>query len=376
MKITALEMNRISVPFAEPYHLSKVYGTIHDAQAVILRIHTDEGLIGLGEADPLLPFSDETPAGVMAAIRDYLAPRLLGADPRRIGGLTALMDQVMYGNNMARGAVDMALHDLKAKSLEIPVHDLLGGAVRQRLEIMWGMGSASPEEDIARVEAKMAEGFTTFMAKMGSLPIHREVERIKTLRQYFGRDIKLVADANQGWRVDQAVRFVEGLRGVELQMLEQPVARLNHHGLRRIHAICPWPLSADESVYHINDALELIKTDTVDVLSIKISKNGGLAPARRIAELAAAGGLRILMNSMLEFGVTQAASLHLGATLTNLMDLGHAYGSPLRLSDDITDYSRLVEGSTVRVPAGPGLGINIDEAKLAKYTNDHLKMEL
>jgi muconate cycloisomerase len=110
----------------------------------------------------------------------------------------------------------------------------------------------------------------------------------------------------------------------------------------------------------------------VDVFSIKVSKNGGLDASRQIAAAAQAFGLRILMNSMLEFGVTQAASLQLGCTLPNLLQVGHAYGSVLRMSDDVTDFRKNISNSVVTVPQGSGLGVTLDEGKLKKYTKEYV----
>jgi muconate cycloisomerase len=145
--------------------------------------------------------------------------------------------------------------------------------------------------------------------------------------------------------------------------------------LKRIHDRVPFPVSADESLCTIHDAAFLIRERAVDVFSIKVSKNGGLDKSSRIAVVAHAFGLRILMNSMLEFGITQAASLQLGCTLPNLLEVGHAYGSVLRMSDDVTDFRKNISNQTVTVPEGPGLGVALDEGKLKRYTKEYLDIE-
>ncbi len=374
MKITGLELFRISVPFATPYKLSKVYGTIHNAQAVILKLHTGDGLTGLGEADPMPPFTDESPAGVMAALGEHIGPRLIGQDPFKLSVLEDEMDRIMRGNPTAKGAVSMALYDLVGQARGVPVHALLGGRRVEELPILWGTGSGSPEEDIEVIEEYLALGFSSYMLKMGALPIDHEIGRVKKVERRFGTDIRLVVDANQGWSVFEALEFVTGAAEVRLEMIEQPLPRNDLAGLNRIRSRCRWPLSADEGLVTPEDALRLIQERLVDIFSIKISKNGGLTAARKLAELAGMAGLKVFMNSMLEFGVTQAASLHLGSTLNNLVDIGHAYGSPLRLSDDVTDYSDLVADGRVKVPDEPGLGVSIDDARLKKYTVDYLKI--
>jgi len=159
-----------------------------------------------------------------------------------------------------------------------------------------------------------------------------------------------------------------------IDLMEQPIPAENLEDYRRICRQSPWPVSVDESLYSIQDAKRIIKAEAADVFSLKISKHGGLSKTKKIALLAEVFGIDCLMNSEIEFGVNQAALLQLGCTLGNLVDLGHAYMSPLRLADDITDYSRLVKNGKVCVPDTPGLGVNLDDKKLELYTQDYVKI--
>jgi muconate cycloisomerase len=374
MKITRLELFHIAIPFARPYRLSKAYGTLHEAHAVILKVHTDEGLVGLGEADPLNPFTEETPGTVLALARERLGPRLLGRDPARVGALLSEMEAAVLGHPTAKGAVDMALHDLLGKAAGVPVHVLLGGMLHAELPILWGIGSGSPDEDAAAIEELMALGCRTVMIKMGALPIAEEIRRMTAARRRFEDGLNLVVDANQGWDTAQALAFIDGIRGHAPDLIEQPVPHWDHEGLSRIRLRAPCPISADESLIGPRDAAALIRAQAVDVFSLKVSKNGGIARGRQIAQAADAFGLKCLMNSMLEFGITQAASLQLGCTLANLLPIGHAYGSVVRMADDVTDFGANVSGATVRLPSGAGLGVSLDEAKLKKYTRDYLEI--
>jgi len=375
MKITSLELFHISVPFMKPYHLSKKYGTLTHAHAVIFKVHTDEGIVGLGEADPMNPFTEETPASVMIVTRDIIAPHLLGRDPTQLSLLTSELDRVIYGHLIAQGAVNMALYDIFGKANNLPAHAFLGGLQHDKLPILYSLGSGTPEEDIATIEEQMEDGHKTFMIKMGALPISDEIKRIIAVRKRFNDHIKIIVDANQGWEVNEALEFIAGIQENGLELIEQPIKRWDIGGLKRIHTRAPCPLSADESLITIHDATTLIMEGAVDVFSIKVSKNGGLDRSREIAQVADAFGLKCLMNSMLEFGITQAASLQLGCTLPNLLKLGHAYGSVLRMSDDISDFDRNIFGANVTVPSGSGLGINLVESKLKEYTEDYLKIE-
>lgn len=374
MKITMIELFQVSIPLMNPYRLSKVYGTICDAQAVIVKIHTDEGIIGYGEADPMPPFTEESPAGVMAAIRDYLGPRLLNEDPGSIALLGAKMDSLMCGNNTAKGAIDMALYDILGKERKTPLYALLGGIYRSEIPLLWPLGSGSPEEDVEQINEKLSEGYRTFMVKMGSLPIAEEVKRIKAIIGRFGSDIHVIVDVNQGWEVAEALEFISALKEYRLEFIEQPIARWNVKGLRRIRERSAFPLSADESLISVHDAVTLIQEQAVDIFSIKVSKNGGLSGAKKIAILAEASGIKCLMNSMLELGISQASALHLGCSTPNLLDCGHCYMSTLRLSDDVTDFSNHIEEAIAKPPSGAGLGINIDHDKIERYSQGYLKI--
>jgi muconate cycloisomerase len=374
MKIRCLELHHICIPLAKPYKLSKAYGTMPDAHAIILQLHTDEGIVGLGEADPWNPFTEETPASVMVLIRDAIAPHLLGQDPTHLRVLESSLDQRVYGNPMARGAINMALYDVLGKVKGVPVHVLLGGLRQPSLPLLDALSSGTPEEDRATIEEGMGRGYRSFMLKMGVLPIAAEVKRMLAVRETFGDEITILLDANQGWEPEEARAFLDGIRGTRPDLLEQPLKRWNIEGLRRIRKLAPCPVSADESVTTIHDATTLIRERAVDAFSIKVSKNGGLDQARQIALVAEAFGLKCLMNSMLEFGITQAASLQLGCTLPNLLRVGHAYHSVLRMADDVTDFGQNISRGVVTVPTRAGLGVTLDADKLTRYTRAHLEV--
>ena len=374
MKITGLELFHISIPFAKPYHLSKVYGTQYDAKSIVLKVHTDEGIVGLGEADPMNPFTEETCASVIVVTRDMIAPHIIDRDPSDLAGLEYMLDQAVNGNLVARSAVNMALFDIVGKANDIPAHLMLGGRYHDKLPIFRGIGSGNPEEDIVAIEEELDRGNKGVMIKMGSLPVADEIKRMIAIKKKFGDRVPLVVDANQGWTVFEALTFVDGTRDYRPDLIEQPIYHKDIEGLRRIRERTPCPISADESLKHLHDAATLIKENAVDVFSLKVSKNGGLAKTKKIADVAETFGIRCMMNSMFEFGISQAASLQVGCTLTNLVDFGHAYGSVTRMSDDITDFGKNISEGFVTVPRGAGLGVTLDEAKLKKYTVDSLKI--
>lgn len=374
MKIQTIDVYVLSIPFRVPYKLSKVYGTVTHNNAVVVRIRTEGGLTGWGEANPLPPFTEETPSGVMDLLGTVVGPALIGLDASNLARVRQRIDDCVPGNPTAKGALDMALHDLAGKALDRPVHALLGGARVDALPVLWPLGSGTPEEDRDLVAAKLDEGFRTVMIKMGAQPVEAEIERVAALTERFHPQVKFIPDANEGWSEAEAMRFVDGVNRYPLTLIEQPVKRSDSAGLKRIREASLAPVSADEAVFSVSQAAALARDRVVDAFSLKVSKNGGIAPAREIATLAAARGMTCLMNSMLECGITQAASLQLGCTLGNLIDCGHAYMSTLRLADDFTDFGSFVRDGMAHVPDGPGLGIAVDEAKVEALASAHVRV--
>lgn len=370
MRVASITGIHLSIPLAVPYKLSRVYGTVATADAVVVEVTTDTGLVGYGEADPMPPFTADTVAGTVTALRDSLAPALLGADPRETGKAEAAMDACLDGCLMAKGALDMALFDLAGKAYGVPVHALIGGKRREAILLSFPLGSGSVDEDREVIDARRALGFRSFMAKMGRNPVADEIARVRALSERYGGRIRLVADANQGWREEEAIAFVGGVGETILELLEQPVRADDVDGLRRIRQAGDIPISADESVVTVDDALTLVCRQAVDVFSVKASKNGGLTRALRVMALAEAACLQCRMNSMLEFGVTQAALLHLGAVARDLIPSGHAYMSTLRMRDDFTDFRSRLRHGHAHVPDAPGLGVAVDRAKLARYARE------
>ena len=180
-----------------------------------------------------------------------------------------------------------------------------------------------------------------------------------------------MVDANQGWEREEALAFARETASLPLILIEQPVAASDYEGLRMVREIARCPVSVDESIQKPDQAAAILDADAADVFSIKISKNGGLANSLTIAQTVRDAGKKVLMNSMIELGVTQAASLHLGCTLDNLMDCGHAYMSTLRMSDDVTDFSSWIRQGVAYLTDAPGLGVDVSLPKIRQYQVDH-----
>jgi len=367
LRITAVDAYRVGIPLREPYHLSKVYGTLTHCDVVLLRVRTAGGAAGWGEADPGGPrFTGDSAAEVMDALRGGVAQGLLG---------TAVDEWVANarGRELAGGlgaACDVAAHDALAHATERPLWALLGERHRAAIEVLWPTSSGTAEADLTVIRARAAEGFRTFMLKAGDREIGADLARVRSVCAALPEGVRVMVDANQGWRRDDALEFVAGAAELPLLLVEQPLAAGDLDGLRRLREAAAMPISVDESLQTPAQARRVIEAEAADVFSIKVSKNGGLRNALDIANLVRDAGHRVLMNSMIELGITQSASLHLGCVLENLIDCGHAYMSTLRMADDVTEFSSRVRDGTAHLGDDTGLGVRVDLDRVRRYLLD------
>lgn len=362
--VVAAEIFEIETRFVVPYKLTE--GTLATTRAIFVKLTDEDGVIGWGEANPNLSFTGESFEEAAHTLRETLLPAVLGFANPEPGRVDQLLDTLIAKHLCAKGAITMGLLDLLGKRLRTPVSTLLGGVLHQTLPVLWPLNNGTADDDIRVIDDKAAQGFGSFMLKMGTSPVEDEVRRVAQLEARYGDRLKFIADANQGWTFDDAQIFLDGVRGSKLAFVEQPVKKDELEQMASLAKGTPLPISADESVVSAAHAAKIAKLGAASVFSIKSSKNGGPLRAQRVAAVAEAFGIRCYMNSMLEFGVTQAASLQHAATLSNLIDVGHAYMSTLRLVDDPTDFSSFVRNGIVHIPNRDGLGVQVDEAHVRR----------
>ena len=373
MKITKIEIKSLAVPLLHPYHLSKEYGIFRTATPIIVCIHTDEGITGYGECDPWPLFTGDSAEVSTLILAKHLCPMLIGKDPTNINEIHRIMDAAIRNQHLTKSAIDMAVYDIWGKSCGMPVHQLLGGKRRDRMRCMWSIGGSTPEESVAEVMHAKESGYDGCMIKIGGSDYKLDAARTCAVREAVGRDYPLIVDANQGWDIDTAIRYWKQIKNCEILFFEQPLQSWDVAGMAKIRRAIDIPLSADEGVMTLQDAQNLIKAEAVDIFSIKVTKNGGIQPAKAICEYADANGIQVFFNSMIEEGITEAASLHISATCKNIVNtIGHAYFSPNRLAGDICNYHEWIHPSEgyVAIPDAPGLGINLDENAIRNYLVD------
>lgn len=382
MKIVGHQLFVVSLPNRRHHTwASKMSAAIgHHA---ILRLDTDEGISGWGEAPAGITWGGshmryfgESPETVCLIIERYLRDCIIGRDPRDIAVIHVEMDKAVKGHPYAKAAIDIACFDISGKAAGVPVYRLLGGRFRDRIEVAHSLGIMPLEKCVDEAVAAVEEGAKTIKCKTGLDPV-RDVEVVRKLREKLGDDICIRVDGNEGYKdVWEAIRVTRRQEEYDILLCEQPVMGARELGLvaERIDT----PIMADESAWNCHDILELVEHKAAACLSLYVTKPGGLYRARQQADLADALGLYSDIGGSIESGIGNAANLHLGAAtrMARLASVcptskpagatGPAIAGCYYTDDLITEPLRYEDGA-VLVPEGPGLGIEVDLEKLEKY---------
>ncbi|WP_416839992.1 mandelate racemase/muconate lactonizing enzyme family protein [Haloferax sp. DFSO52] len=367
---------RCQLPLSTPYQLSSVLGELTYTEPVIVEIETTDGHRGYGETDPFVPFTQQSARSVTTLLDEFLGDALAGVDVTNPNQLHHRLDAVFGPNNhLVKSAIDMACYDLLGTVTGRPTSDFLGGRVHDEIDVLQPIGNVPADECARKTRALEADGFTTFMLKTGYFSTDEDLERLRAIRDATGDETDIIVDANQGWDVRTAIDFAERAVDYDVAFLEQPVPADDIDGLSRVREASPIPVSADESLFSVRDARTLIEADAVDIFSVKVAKHGGLHEAKRIVDLAEAFGVSCYMNSMIEAGFTQAASLQLGASTSSLVDVGHAYMSPLRLGETLTDFDQQISGGSITPRDAPGLGVS-PTTDLSSFAQEVFEIEI
>ncbi|WP_116083297.1 mandelate racemase/muconate lactonizing enzyme family protein [Tropicimonas sp. IMCC34011] len=366
MKISEIEVFPINIPTLMPYVLS--HGTVGSAQSVIIKLHADNGVFGIGDTSPSPTFSEESQQSVVSSLTDFLEPAIKGMDPFDIEAIHLRMDEVLKGNSFAKAAIGIALYDLLGKHLGLPVHALIGGLCRGEFPLLWPLMGGDADTNAKEAESAVKRGHRSVMIKVGHNDPQVEIERVAAVRKVVGDGFVIIPDANQGWTPQVALQCIRGMAKYGVAWVEQPVPRWDLDGLARVRGAVDVPISADESICSMYDAMSLIKRDAVDIVSLKLQKSEGFSRAKKIAAITQAANVPIFMNSMVETGGNVAASLQFAASTPNVIPYSAALMSTLRLQDDILMEGGLeIENATIKVSKRPGLGVELDERKLSEY---------
>lgn len=354
MKISDVQLKCIDIPLKKPFKTA--LRTVNVAENIIVLIKTDDGAVGFGAAPPTAAITGDTVDSIISAVRNHIRAAIIGLDIEDIDCVMNAVQNSVEGNTSPKAACDMALYDLVGKHYNIPLYKFLGG-YRTKLETDLTISINSPQEMRDDSISAVSQGFTALKLKVG-IDSGLDIERVKTIREAVGYDVKLRLDANQGWEPEEAVEAINMLdkMGMNIEFVEQPVKACDFKGLKYVHDNVDTLIMADESVFSPNDAIELLQMNAVDLLNIKLMKCGGIYNALKIVNIAECFGVECMLGCMVESKVGLAAAAHLAAAKKNItrVDLDAA----ILLAEDpvIGGYRKQIP--QFEVLNEPGLGIS------------------
>ena len=359
LKITDIEIFLFDIPLTSPFRIA--IGEMKAANDLLIRIRTDQGIVGLGEACPFPSITGETQATNAAAaisIRDLL----IGEDPLAIDALLRKIGPLVHSNPSAVAAFDMALHDILGKVAGLPLFRLLGGT-KTTFETDITTSLETLENMTAESKKYADMGYKTLKVKVGLDP-DEDFARLSAIRGAVGPKVAIRIDANQGWTVPQAVYALRKMEPLAIEFCEQPVLASDTSGLKAVRSQSPIAIMADEALFGPADAIKLIRAEACDSFNIKLMKAGGILNAIRIAHIADAANMRCMAGCMLESKLALTAAAHVVASQANIV-----YADLDGNSEHVTDP--IIDGITVKaglltLPEKPGLGCDVDPTFVKK----------
>lgn len=365
--IAAIDAIPVDLPLAAPINLGGRL-RLDTAEAVIVRVTSTDGAVGWGESAAAPNLSGELVEGMVAAIRRVLAPALIGQDAGQPDALRPIVERAIRANPAAKAALDLALLDLVGRARGVPVHALLGGTQsgRRRIPLLRMLGSLTIEEDVAEAARCRRADVTIFKLKVGTRSLDEDIAAATAVRAAIGGDATLSVDANATWTEDKAVAFAHATAGLAVAYLEQPLPPGDLRGMADIQTATGKPVCADEGIWSEPDIDAHAAAVAAAGVSLKPIKLGGYRPALHAAAHAARLGWKInLAAKVAESSLVTAGLLHLAAAVPTLdwaVTTTHHY-----IEGEIVRRPFAPAAGALEVPEGPGLGVEIDPARLAEF---------
>jgi len=377
VRIVKIECIPVTAKFSKPFPMGG--GVEQGSASIILKLHTDEGIIGIADSGGTSAwYRGESQDSMMSIINNIFGPSvLLGEDPFNIEKIVARMDHAARDNNQAKATVDYALHDIVGKALGVPVYKLLGGLTTEKIPLGFVLPGASTDVVVDMAKGALKAGFRALKLKVGAGNDEADIENVRALRETAGDDIELFIDANGGWHYYQALMILKKMEKYNLAMVEQPVPWWDIDGMARLRSKIGIPVFADESAQELKDLLEIIQKNAADGFFIKIPKVGGLLKAQKWVSIAKAAGLPVVCGCMMGSGLEAATYNHLLVADEWLSRLVHENNGPLHIHDVFETVSKPIKNDiALNVPRyengfvypthEPGIGIELNEAAISQ----------
>ena len=369
MKITHVESYAVRIPLKPIRQMKSALGQHLVSDYLLVRLGTDVGLEGAGEATVMVRWSGETVWSAKALVDRVLGPLLIGRDVADIAGMDALFDRAAAHNWFTKSALEMACWDLLGKQADKPVYELLGGPCRDRtIRCRFSMGAYDLPRAQQVAAERVAAGFDTIKVKVGG-HIEDDVARVRAVREVIGPERHLTIDANCGWDVETAIAAVNAMRDQHVALTEQPTPDGDYEAIARVRRETQPPVMADDMCFNLVHAQELIRHNACDVISVYPGKNGGIRKSKAIVDLAAASGVACSIGSNLEWDVATAAMGHLVLACPNMkveQYPGDMLG-PEYHEFSIARQPLAIAGPAVTIPDRPGLGVAVDWDLVRKH---------
>lgn len=361
----------IDIPTIRPHVLAMA--TMHHQSMVIVKLTDSDGVEGVGEGTTIggLSYGPESPESIKNAIDTYILPVLKSCDISQVSATMAKIARSVRGNHFAKCAIETALLDMAGKRLGVPISQLIGGGpIRDTLPVAWTLASGDTVRDIAEGEEMLdRRRHCIFKLKIGKRDVRDDVAHVGAICKALGDRASVRVDVNQNWTEEQAKLGMAMLHDVGCDLVEQPIAGDDIEAMARLTQHQLIPLMADEALHGPRSAFHLASAHSAGVFALKIAQSGGLFATANVAAIGHAAGISLYGGTMLEGGIGTIASAHVFATLPNLAWGTELFG-PLLLTEDILREPLHYADFALSVPQGPGLGIALDEEKLAHFRRD------
>lgn len=368
MKITRVEAIPLSLPGPVRHTRYRgLYGT--KRSFVIVKISTDEGITGLGECTNLLNWS-ESQGTTVHIIRDHISRLIIGKDPFNIEEILETMDTLgaaapSPSYPYAKSAIDTALYDIMGKALDVPVYKLLGGCYRREIPNIPSIALKEPPQMAKMATEYLKKGWKFGIKIKAGINAKQDIQNVKVIREAIGEGPVIISDANQGYTRKMAIQTIKKMDDYGPLIMEQPLPAWDFDGMAMLTKAVDSPIMADESIWSPKDAIRIIKEHAADILHIYDDKAGGLYRSKQIAFIAEAEGISTVVSEE-GTGIGTAAAAHLIAGTRNVI-CGMLLG-PVYLKDDIVTEPFRHENGCIKVRDKRGLGVELDEDKLKRYT--------